>query len=102
MKVFVNTKKYQDLFHAHKMESRVLYETCDRFDVTFSELVSEGVRVMNQIRAVEHGSDEHHRLFEEMIEIQNEQRRFARSLVNVCQAAGIEILSSIDCVDMPF
>ena len=102
-KVYENTKPYYELFHAHKMQSRVLYETHDRFDITYSELITEGVKAMKKFEASgDSNSDEYRSSWEDMIFIQADQRRFHKSLLWEQHAKGVKILPSVDYVNQPF
>ena len=101
-KVYENTKPYYELLCVHKMQSRVLYETHDRFDVTYSELVSEGVKAMKRLEAYDVNSDEYRSSWEDTIKIKTEQRRFHTSLFWEQHAKGVAILPSVDYVDQPF
>ena len=101
-KVYENTKPYYELFYAHKMQSRVLYETHDRFDITYSELITEGIKAMKRLEAYDVNSDEYRSSWEDTMFIQAEQRRFHKSLLWEQHAKGVAILPSVDYVNQPF
>jgi hypothetical protein len=98
-KVYENTKPYYELFYAHKMQSRVLYETHDRFDITYSELITEGVKTQKRF---EDPTEDRVSAYEDMAEIQAEMRRFHKSLFWEQHAKGVAILPSVNYVDQPF
>lgn len=101
-KVYENTRPYYELFYAHKMQSLVLCDKHDLVLVAYSDLVDEGVEIMNQLESLNSNSDEHRWAFQDMIAIQNEQRRFHKSLCSEQKANGVEIMPSIDHVEYPF
>ena len=101
-RIYERTRPYYELLYAHKMQSRVLSEIHDRFDITYSELITEGVKAMRKFEASNVNSDEYQSSWEDTIKIKTEQRRFHESLFWEQHAKGVAILPSVDYVDQPF
>ena len=95
-KVYENTKPYYELFYTHKMQSRILYETHDRFDITYSELITESVKAQKRF---EDPTEDRVSAYEDIAEIQAEMRRFRKSLFWEQHAKGITILPAIGYVE---